>query len=140
MSRSGRPPVAPEIRFWQKVNKTDDCWLWTAALSQSGYGWFGPCVIANKYYKTVRANRYSWWLHFGDLNGLWVLHKCHNRACVRPDHLYLGDHRQNMQDRKLAGNYQNKKNYWSEEAREKMSLNKIEWWKQRLSSEVPPSL
>lgn len=83
-----------EERFWNKVRKTDDCWFWTGSKSDRGYGkiyWNG---------KTVRANRVSWELHFGPIpEDQDVLHKCDNPACVRPDHLFLGTHLQNMQDR-----------------------------------------
>lgn len=84
-------------RFWSKVHKTNTCWLWTGSKSDKGYGKLysgGPDGT------TVRANRVSWELHFGPIpKGKHVLHECDNPSCVRPSHLFLGSHLQNMQDR-----------------------------------------
>lgn len=81
-------------RFWQKVNKTDSCWIWTGCKNTYGYGHF-------------RIGKRQLGAHIASLlidgvdvpSGVSVLHHCDNRACVRPDHLYLGDHKQNMKDR-----------------------------------------
>ena len=80
MAWKSRPP---EERFWEKVEKTETCWLWTAAKYPGGYGVFG---IHPKVMKA--AHRFSWELANGPIpEGLWVLHKCDVRHCVRPDHL-----------------------------------------------------
>lgn len=90
-----------EERFWAKVRKTDDCWTWTAGGDVDGYGAF------SRNRQPVKAHRYSWELHFGPIaDGLWVLHRCDNPRCVRPDHLFLGTHTENMADMKRKGRSQ----------------------------------
>jgi hypothetical protein len=90
---SGYPP--PEIRFWRHIQKTDGCWLWKSrSRISSGYGWFG--VAAGNMWV---ASRYSWFLHYGPIpEGLFVLHHCDVRLCVRPDHLFLGTQLDNIRD------------------------------------------
>jgi len=85
-------------RFWSKVTKTPTCWRWTAACSGRGYGVF-------KYRgRQDGAHRVSWLLTFGEIpDGLQVLHRCDNRWCVRPDHLFLGTQEDNMQDASRKG-------------------------------------
>ena len=86
-------------RFWEKVNVTgpDDCWEWTAGLTNHGYGLF--VVGGRKHKKNMPAHRYSAMLAFGMFDQrLWVLHHCDNRKCVNPTHLYLGGPLQNNRD------------------------------------------
>lgn len=96
-----RPPPAPtfEERFWQKVNKTESCWLWTGAKKPKGYGVIG---VGGK--KSGLAHRVSWRLASGsDPGPLWVLHRCDNPSCVRPDHLFLGTAKTNTADMVAKG-------------------------------------
>lgn len=78
-------------RFWSKVDKTGDCWVWTAARFRTGYGMF----LWER--RLVGAHRVAWMLTHGAIpEGQMVLHSCDNRACVRLAHLSLGSHRENM--------------------------------------------
>lgn len=88
-------------RFWDKVDKTDTCWNWTAYRGVKGYGH----ILSNgKGSKMLSVHRASWLLHRGDIpKGKFVLHKCDNPGCVRPDHLELGDHAMNMKQKVARG-------------------------------------
>src|SRR6202023_2451488 len=80
-------------RFWAKVNKTETCWLWTGALKGNGYGMVG--VHRHPRY----AHRVVWQMERGPIPaGLSVLHRCDVLNCVRPDHLFLGTQKENMED------------------------------------------
>ena len=89
------PKAEPLIdRFWRKVDKSGDCWEWTAAKCSTGYGWIG---IGNR--KTQAAHRVVWELTYGPIpDGLCICHKCDNPGCVNPDHLFLGTYGDNMKD------------------------------------------
>lgn len=80
-------------RFWAKVQKSEDCWLWTGGIiAGTGYGAFHDG-------QRWSTHRYSWTIHYGHIpTGLAVLHKCDVRACVRPTHLWLGTKQDNSRD------------------------------------------
>lgn len=86
-------------RFWSKVNKTSNCWEWTGYRQKIGYGSIGVGSRLDGTKRAILAHRFSYELHFGPISdGLKVLHTCDNRACVRPDHLWLGTQLDNVRD------------------------------------------
>ncbi len=87
-------------RFWAKVDKTGDCWVWTGALHWDGYGAFSVGGAA----RSARAHRCSWEMENGPIEpGKCVLHRCDNRKCVNPAHLFLGSRKDNTQDMRSKG-------------------------------------
>jgi hypothetical protein len=85
--------LSPQERFWRHVARTPECWLWTGGKSGDGYGAF--TVEAGK---QVGAHRYAYMLHYGDPGDQHVLHECDNPICVRPQHLFIGVHQDNVDD------------------------------------------
>jgi hypothetical protein len=87
-----------EERFWRKVNKTGDCWLWQGWKNSDGYGDYRT---AQKHgiFDSKRAHRISYYFTYGDYDRkLDVCHKCDTPLCVNPNHLFLGTRKDNMQD------------------------------------------
>lgn len=81
-------------RFAAFVRRTDLCWLWLGSHDRYGYGLFWING------RTALAHRIAWELSDGPIpEGLHILHRCNQPACVRVDHLYLGTHTDNMRDR-----------------------------------------
>lgn len=88
-----------EQKFCRKVNKTDSCWLWTGRLDSGGYG-----RVSQGNGQWRKAHRVSYELFTGSIpEGLVVRHLCNVRACVNPEHLAVGTHKDNVADMDRAG-------------------------------------
>ena len=106
-------------RFWTKVDSRGDCWLWTGGQRGNGYG----CFKVNG--KVLSAHRVSWVIKHGEIpTGKLILHKCNNRSCVNPKHLYVGTHKDNVADAIRAGtHYFAKKSYFNTNSARKGTEN-----------------
>ncbi|MDI5937018.1 MULTISPECIES: HNH endonuclease [unclassified Micromonospora] len=93
-------------RFWQDVDRRgpEECWPWNGVGSDQGYGWFRPAA-------NDREKAHRWLL--GYLRGeplRWdsdqkelACHRCDNKTCCNPGHLYVGTASDNQKDRKNGG-------------------------------------
>lgn len=82
------------MRFWMWVKKTDSCWNWQGATNSHGYGRTKKLGGSENY-----AHRVSWMLANGPMpEGLVIDHKCHNTACVNPEHLQAVTHKENLEN------------------------------------------
>ena len=86
-------------RFWAKVDKSGDCWSWTGAKINWGYGQFR---VGKDH---MLAHRCSYEHATGETipDGMMVCHRCDVPACVNPAHLFLGTAKDNMQDMLTKG-------------------------------------
>ena len=86
--------------FWNQVLKGEGCWEWMGNLVTNGYGRVG---CNNLFYST---HRLSYELAYGPIpDGMLVCHKCDNRKCVRPNHLFLGTTQDNVDDKMRKGRH-----------------------------------
>lgn len=75
-----------------------ECLRWTGCLDKDGYGLTSIRGVKMPAHRAVMS-------FLNDVSGQYVLHKCTNRDCVNPNHLYLGDQKQNIQDQIDAGTF-----------------------------------
>lgn len=75
------------------VRQPSGCIEWTGYLDPKGYGRFSAAS------GEVLCHRIAYAIHFGvSVSGLHVLHRCDNRRCCNPHHLFLGTNQDNMDD------------------------------------------
>lgn len=97
-AKKGEDPLSPEHLGRRLLNGIadppgDGCWDWLRSARDSGHG---TITVGGK---TVSVYRVAYEVWIGPVpSGRWVLHRCDNPRCIRPDHLELGDQSKNMAD------------------------------------------
>jgi hypothetical protein len=87
-------PESIRLRLAERSEPQGDCIVWTG--SRKGGNGYGQMCIS---YKNHMVHRLAWEVAHGPIPpGLCVLHRCDNPPCIRPDHLFLGTHQENMAD------------------------------------------
>lgn len=103
--RQNGPNIRPlSERLWNKVDKTDTCWVWTGAVDRKGYGKIGVGSSKDGTRRLEIVPRAAWQVTNGPIpDGLFVCHTCDNPRCCRPDHLWLGTCSDNLRDMSEKG-------------------------------------
>jgi len=107
MQLTTRPDVA--ARFWSNVDvrQGDLCWEWQGSIRPTGYGQF-------RHRGSMRlTHQVAYSIFYHEPGDMHVLHKCDNRSCVNPHHLYLGTNQDNIDDKVERGNVPSGEELWS---------------------------
>ncbi len=97
---------------WAKIRKTKSCWLWNGTISSNGYG----KIRVNG--KWQRAHRVIYEMLCGPIDKyLCACHKCDNKRCVNPSHIFIGTKQDNAIDSVSKGRWGDRRQYGSKNGR-----------------------
>lgn len=108
---AGRPRNTIESILSKHVKKAGDCWEWTGCLTIGGYG------KTRAGYRHIMTHRYAYEQLVGQIpEGMFVCHRCDNRKCLNPAHLFLGTAQDNLRDSRDKGRFNAEKRYHTKPA------------------------
>jgi len=99
----GTKAVPPYERMLPRLSPEPNsgCWLWTGNCNHKGYGQVGLGA-----HSMVATHRVAFEHEHGPIpKGMQVLHKCDTPCCCNPDHLWLGTHQDNIDDKMRKGRH-----------------------------------
>jgi hypothetical protein len=114
--------------FWRNITLVsdfqEDCWLWHGSVD-NGYGSILLRIDEHGKRIRIKAHRFSYLLFVNHIpEDLYCLHRCDNKRCVNPSHLFLGTYKDNAQDMIQKGRGKDQMGYThSPETRQKMSIS-----------------
>lgn len=86
--------------FEKHVIRKEGCWDWKGPISKGGY----PVMSCRRQIGSDRGHKASWIIHFGEIpERMHICHKCDNPVCTNPDHLWIGTHKENNDDKIAKG-------------------------------------
>jgi hypothetical protein len=107
-----------------RVGLPQDCWEWLGSVGSHGYGNWSYSQFGGKRVRT--AHRATYELFFYDPEALQVNHRCGNRRCCNPDHLYAGTQRQNWEDSVTHATASTPPNFYGKEVRNQFGYSKLD--------------
>lgn len=98
-------PMDQKMRIIRSVSVSESgCWNWQLGKDRIGYGRMKVSEGSRGSFRTMSAHRYAWELWKGPIPiDAKVLHRCDNRACCNPEHLFLGTQQDNLRDMHSKG-------------------------------------
>ncbi len=112
------------------------CWLWTGGQDGHGYG----LITIRPEFVAARTHRLSYLAFNGEIpEGIHVLHTCDMPLCINPEHLFLGTHKENMEDmrkKNRAARMKGEKNFHAKLTEAKVLKMREEWKSGRHYKEI----
>ena len=102
MAKLQTSPAYQRMHDYFNTGEWWECWEWQGAITSAGYGMLG---VGRRGEGNVLAHRLSYEMFTGETipAGMDLCHRCNNRRCVNPHHLYVGTRKDNMQQAKREG-------------------------------------
>jgi hypothetical protein len=107
-------PIKDRFSTKYRIDEHTGCWIWTSTTNNAGYGTIG---LGTAEQGKDFAHRASYRIFKGPIEkGCVICHKCDNKKCVNPDHLFMGTQLDNIRDAQKKGRIR-KGDAWKTEAR-----------------------